>query len=137
MIWPESAAPYPLDREPEARRLIARVVPPGGLLVTGGTRFDLEDEPPRAWNSLFALDDTGRILARYDKVDLVPFGEFLPFRWALARWVCSGGGTRRLPAWARPATIALDGVPPFSPLVCYEAIFPGAATQERPGRNGC
>ena len=56
VIWPESATPYALDQEPEARRLIGEVVPPGGLLLTGGERFDFASEPARAWNSLFVLD---------------------------------------------------------------------------------
>ena len=129
VIWPESAAPYPLDREPEARRLIARVLPPGGLLLTGGERFDLESEPPRAWNSLFALDDTGRILAVYDKYDLVPFGEFLPFRSVLGRLGLEKltEGSIDFQAGRGPETLALPGLPPFSPLICYEAIFPGRA----------
>jgi apolipoprotein N-acyltransferase len=127
IIWPESATPYPLDQEPEARRLIARVVPPGGLLLTGSARFDLESEPPRAWNSLFALDDTGRILAVYDKHDLVPFGEFLPFRTLLGRLgleKLTQGSIDFQPGPGRE-TLTLPGLPPFSPLICYEAIFPG------------
>src|SRR5690606_14059025 len=67
VIWPESAAPYPLEQDGVAREMIAEVVPPGGLLLTGGERFDLSGEPPLAWNSLFVLDGTGAILARYDK----------------------------------------------------------------------
>jgi apolipoprotein N-acyltransferase len=128
VIWPESATPYPLDREPEARALIARVVPPGGLLLTGGERFDLERAPPAAWNSLFALDDQGRIVARYDKRHLVPFGEFLPWRAVLGRL-----GLEKLTAGSidfqpgpGPVTLSLPGLPPFSPLICYEAIFPAA-----------
>jgi apolipoprotein N-acyltransferase len=127
VIWPESATPYPLDREPAARRLIAQVVPPGGLLLTGGERFDLESEPPRAWNSLFALDDKGRILAVYDKRDLVPFGEFLPFRTVLGRLgleKVTQGSIDFQPGPGRE-TLDLPGLPPFSPLICYEAIFPG------------
>jgi len=127
VIWPESASPYALDREPEARRLIARVVPRGGLLLTGSTRFDLESEPPRAWNSLFALDGTGRILAVYDKHDLVPFGEFLPFRAVLGRLgleKLTQGSIDFQPGPGR-VTLTLPGLPPFSPLICYEAIFPG------------
>jgi apolipoprotein N-acyltransferase len=127
VIWPESATPYPLDREPEARRLIARVVPRGGLLLTGGERFDLESEPPRAWNSLFAVDQTGRILAVYDKHDLVPFGEFLPFRPVLSRLGLEKltQGTVDFQPGPGRETLKLPGLPPFSPLICYEAIFPG------------
>ena len=127
VIWPESATPYPLDQEPEARRLIGRVVPPGGLLMTGGERFDFASEPPRAWNSLFVLDPSGTIVARYDKRDLVPFGEFLPLRGVLGRLgleKLTGGSFDFQPGPGR-RTIALPGLPPFSPLICYEAIFPG------------
>ncbi len=133
VIWPESAAPYPLDREPEARRMIARVVPPGGLLLTGGTRFDLASQPPRAWNSLFALDDSGRILAVYDKSNLVPFGEFLPFRSVLGRLGLEKLTQGSIDFQRGPGrqTLALPGLPPFSPLICYEAIFPGGVVDPR------
>jgi apolipoprotein N-acyltransferase len=127
VVWPESATPYALDQEPEARRLIGQVVPEGGLLLTGGERFDLASEPPRAWNSLFVLDGTGQVLARYDKRDLVPFGEFLPFREVLGQiglGTLTRGSLDFQPGPGRE-TIELPGLPPFSPLICYEVIFPG------------
>jgi apolipoprotein N-acyltransferase len=127
VIWPESATPYPLEQDAEARRLIGLAVPPDGLLLTGGERFDLASEPPRAWNSLFVLDRSGTIVARYDKRDLVPFGEFLPFRdvlGSLGLQNLTRGNFDFEPGPGRQ-TIALPGLPPFSPLICYEAIFPG------------
>jgi apolipoprotein N-acyltransferase len=127
VIWPESATPYPLEQDAEVRRLIGLVVPPDGLLLTGGERFDLERDPPHAWNSLFVLDRSGAIVARYDKRDLVPFGEFLPFRDVLGRLglqKLTRGSFDFAPGPGRQ-TIALPGLPPFSPLICYEAIFPG------------
>ncbi|HEX6113784.1 MAG TPA: apolipoprotein N-acyltransferase, partial [Geminicoccaceae bacterium] len=128
VIWPESAAPYPLDQDGVARQMIARVVPPSGLLLTGGERFDLSREPPLAWNTLFVLDDAGAILARYDKRDLVPFGEFLPLRGLLGRLgleKLTHGSIDFQPGPGRQ-TITLPGLPPVSPLICYEAIFPGS-----------
>jgi apolipoprotein N-acyltransferase len=127
VVWPESASPYPLDQVAEARALIARVVPPGGVLLTGGERFDVSTEPPKAWNSLFVIDDAGTVRARYDKHDLVPFGEFMPLRDALGRIGLSQLARGGLDFQAGPGrtTIALPGLPPFSPLICYETIFPG------------
>jgi apolipoprotein N-acyltransferase len=127
VIWPESATPYPLDQVEEARTLIAQVVPPGGLLLTGGERFDLAQEPPKAWNSLFVVDAAGTLRAQYDKHDLVPFGEFMPLRDLLGRIGLSSLARGGLDFQAGPgrSTIALPGLPPFSPLICYETIFSG------------
>lgn len=128
VIWPESATPYPLEQDPVARQMIAAIVPPAGLLLTGGERLDLTSEPPRAWNSLFAIDDTATIRARYDKHDLVPFGEFLPLRDLLSRVGLRKltHGTIDFQAGPGRQTMALPGLPPAGPLICYEAIFPGS-----------
>jgi apolipoprotein N-acyltransferase len=128
IIWPESAASYPLDQDAVARQMIAKVVPPGGLLLTGGERFDVSSTPPLAWNTLFAIDRDGAVVARYDKRDLVPFGEFLPLRDLLSRVglaKLTHGSIDFQPGPGRQ-TITLPGLPPFSPLICYEAIFPGS-----------
>jgi apolipoprotein N-acyltransferase len=132
VVWPESAAPYPLDQDGVAREMIAQVVPPGGLLLTGGERFDLSRAPPRAWNTLFVLDDTGAIVARYDKRDLVPFGEFLPLRGVLSRFGLEKLTHGSLDFQAGPGrtTITLPGLPPVSPLICYEAIFSGSVVDQ-------
>jgi apolipoprotein N-acyltransferase len=127
VIWPESAAPYPLEQDAVARRMIAKVVPPGGLLLTGGERFDLSSQPPLAWNTLFVIDRSGALVAHYDKRDLVPFGEFLPLRDVLSRVGLEKLTHGSIDFQAGPGrqTITLPGLPPVSPLICYEAIFPG------------
>ncbi len=127
IIWPEAAAPPLLERYPELRSAIARVIPKGGLLLTGDERAEpLEGWPPRqVWNSLVVLDDAGATIATYDKAHLVPFGEYVPLRGILPieRIVPGIGDFARGPG---PRTLDLPGLPPVSPLICYEVIFPDA-----------
>ena len=136
VIWPETAVPYQLERDAVARDAVAGVAPSGGYVLAGGNRYDLDRDPPTANNSLFAVDGEGHLVGRYDKVDLVPFGEFLPFRPLLSliglRKVTEG--TLDFVPGPGRSTIALPGLPPFSPLICYEAVFPtdAAPLQPRP-----
>ena len=140
LIWPESAFPFFLTREPDALAAIAELLPPGTVLITGAARYAEAESKPRrirAFNSVYVIDHEGIIRATYDKVHLVPFGEFLPLRSLLERLgleqlVRVPGGFL---AGARRDSIATPGAPSFVPLVCYEIIFPQDAVPqgERPG----
>ena len=133
LVWPESAFPFLLHRTPQALAQIAALLPPGTTLVTGAARMDepLGDEPTgKYYNSIQVVRDDGTITGSYDKVHLVPFGEYVPrFLDALIRAVglrefvhVPGGfepGDRRRP-------LAVAGLPPVAATICYEAIFTGA-----------
>ncbi|MCH7931941.1 MAG: apolipoprotein N-acyltransferase, partial [Proteobacteria bacterium] len=124
VIWPETAVPFFLANEPARRRAIAAATPRGGALITGALRTTPEPTSPRKlWNSLHAIDDAGRVVATYDKFHLVPFGEYVPFR----RWFPTIAkltyGTIDFSAGPGPQTLRVPGLPSFSPLICYEAIF--------------
>jgi apolipoprotein N-acyltransferase len=139
LIWPEAAFPFFLTREPDALVQIAGLLKPSTALITGAVRAasDANMRDQRAYNSIYVIDPDGSIRGIYDKVHLVPFGEYLPFQHVLERLglmqltkVIGGfiSGDRRR---------AMDvlGAPKMLPLICYEAIFPGAAVPpgERPG----
>jgi apolipoprotein N-acyltransferase len=137
IIWPETATPYFVANEPRLRQTMAQLVPPGGALITGAMRLSADPANPgrsRIWNSLHAIDGTGAVTATYDKFHLVPFGEYVPLRSLLGLAKLTHGDTD-FSAGAGPATIRLAGLPPFSPLICYEVIFPGevVAAGDRPG----
>ena len=125
VIWPETASAYVLDEDVAAREVIAEVTPPSGHLLTGFNRFDLQNQPKRAWNSLAALNDRGEIDALYDKHRLVPFGEFLPWRALLSKIGLEKitEGSIDFQPGEGPVALDLAGLPAFSPLICYEAIF--------------
>lgn len=128
VIWPETAATLFLDRSPEWRQYIAGAAPPGGYVITGDLRGEpAEGEIERYWNSLAVLDPGGRIVGVADKFHLVPLGEYVPLREILGGIVSkltSGAGD--FSAGPGPTTVRVAGLPPFSPLICYEVIFPGA-----------
>lgn len=137
VVWPESAIPYFIENDPAGRAWLSRVVPPGGLLLTGAPRRTPREAPRlRIWNSLLAIDETGEVKAAYDKVHLVPFGEYLPLRPVLSaigleRLV---PGTLDYSAGDSMAPVKLPGLPDARVLVCYEAIFPDeAGGSPRPG----
>lgn len=124
VIWPETAVPYNLWRDDELRALLGGIVPPDGLLITGAPRYQ---QGEGSWNSLYAIDTAGSIVAVYDKAHLVPFGEYVPFRSLLGSLditVTQGS----FEAGDGLKTLALPGLPPASPLICYEVIFSGAVT---------
>jgi apolipoprotein N-acyltransferase len=128
LVWPETAVPYFLAHDPAARAIAAAAAPPGGLLLTGSARYE---GPPgdgrRYYNSALAIADDGSVRAVYDKVHLVPFGEYVPLGdlLPLDKLVAGAGD---FTAGRRLLTLDLPGVPPVGPLICYEAIFPGSVT---------
>jgi len=140
LIWPESAFPFFLTREADAMAQIDDLLPKGTILITGSVRAP--DLPPgtritRAYNSIYAIDHDGSVLSIYDKLHLVPFGEFLPFQdWmeklGLVQLTKVQGGF--IPGTGRRA-MEIPNAPRALPLICYEAIFPDevAARGDRPG----
>lgn len=124
VIWPEAAVPFVIDEDPAVARYLADSLPGQALLLAGAPRRDLDgDGNHRAWNSLHAIDAEGRLIATYDKHHLVPFGEYVPLR-KMFGFEKITAGTLDFSEGPGPATLTLPGVPPFSPLICYEGIFP-------------
>lgn len=135
VIWPETAATFFLSENPEVVRAIASVAPEGGAVLTGAPRIGGRSADGGAiyHNSLVAITGDSRIAASYDKTHLVPFGEYVPLRdWLpLERIVAGRGDFTPGPGLE---TLRVSGLPAFSALICYEAIFPGAAvdSDDRP-----
>ena len=140
LIWPESAFPFFLTREPDALAQIVDMLQPHTVLITGAIRAAATNDNARgidAYNSVYVIDHDGAIDGIYDKVHLVPFGEYLPFQSLLEKL-----GLRQLTkviggfqSGDRHRVMVVPGAPKMLPLICYEAIFPGAAVPhgERPG----
>ncbi len=140
LFWPEVAVPEPfqilgLDQRPLAVQLPAipravQSIRPGDVLLTGAFALvaDSEGKIVGNTNSVFALGASGRVLGRYDKAHLVPYGEYLPMRpilsaIGLSQLAPGQGDTTDGPG---PRTIALPfGWGKVGLQVCYEIIFSG------------
>jgi apolipoprotein N-acyltransferase len=141
LFWPESAFPFILERQPDELARIGALLGDRTILVTGAIRA-AEPLPgelnARFFNSIYAIGKGGKVLATADKAHLVPFGEYLPFeawldRLGLRQIVRVPGG---FTAGAASQIFTVPGLPPAAPLICYEAVFPGAVVpkgMKRPG----
>jgi len=118
------------------RTRAASLLGPGDLLLTGGIAVASHDgsHVDGAANSVFALAPGGRVVGRYDKAHLVPYGEYLPMRPLLSAIGLSrlapgdmdftpGPGPRTLDLGGEWGKIGFD--------LCYEIIFSGHVVDER------
>lgn len=133
VIWPESAVPYILNREPLRLAEIGEVLGPQRTLLTGAVRIESDQETGERlfYNSLHVAKVTEggetELLSTYDKTHLVPFGEYLP-----ASDLLEAIGLKQLAFGAggyssgnELITLNVPGAPNVVPLICYEVIFPG------------
>jgi apolipoprotein N-acyltransferase len=139
LIWPESPFPFFLTREADALAQITNLLAPGTVLVTGAVRLADPDNPAESgvYNSIYVIDHGGSLRAVYDKVHLVPFGEYLPFELFLERLGLQELTKQRggFLAGDRHRLLAVPGAPLALPLICYEVIFPDeiAPSDKKPG----
>jgi apolipoprotein N-acyltransferase len=139
LIWPESAFPFILSRDPQALSEIVDFLGSGATLITGAARRE-DGSPPRYFNSIEIVGRGGLSAQHYDKQHLVPFGEYMPFASLLERahitqMVDIPGGFEA--GWGR-RILQIPGLPDAMPLICYEGIFPTevgdvVSGAERPG----
>lgn len=133
LIWPESAFPFVLSEQPQALAEISQRLK-GVILITGAARIQENSKSNRTeiYNSIEVVDGD-RIIAAFDKKHLVPFGEYLP----LEKFLQPLGITHLAPgewdAGAEKRLLIAPGLPPASPLICYEAVFSGEVVEKIDG----
>ena len=128
IIWPESAVPIAINKEPMLERDLAALLVDHQLLITGSIRVE-EVNPLRVYNSIYTLNRAGTRHV-YDKHHLVPFGEFVPFRSILPLDKITPGDTdySRGPG---PQTVTLLPIPP----ACGGDVRGGKATRLDPSMD--
>jgi apolipoprotein N-acyltransferase len=145
LLWPEAAVTDPLEdaRSDEhqafaefQRTRAAALLGPNDRLLTGGIAIASEDgtHVDGAANSVFAIAPGAKIIGRYDKAHLVPYGEYLPMRPLLSAIGLSrlAPGDLDFTAGPGPRTIDLGGQWGKVGLqLCYEIIFSGEVVDER------
>jgi apolipoprotein N-acyltransferase len=134
LLWPEAATPDYLAYDPAARRRLAALLGPRDLLLLGGVEpvFDDQGMGIAAYNSVYVLTPDNRLIARYDKAHLVPYGEYLPMRPILSAIGLSrlAPGDLDFRDGPGPRTLDLGAFGHAGVQVCYEIIFSGQVVDE-------
>ena len=124
VIWPETALPYLVERQPELVTIITKAAQ-GAAVAVGRDRI----LGAQGWNNLTVYDAQGQTLGSYDKHHLVPFGEYIPFGdllydlFGIRAFAAKTG--HAFTAGPGPAVLDLGGkLGKVLPLICYEADFP-------------
>jgi apolipoprotein N-acyltransferase len=123
IVWPESVCG--IERTSREGELPPGL--PGDLrtpLLFGSVLRLWEGGTPRLYNSALLADGNGRILGTYDKMVLVPFGEYIPFGDTFPRFYSWLQYTGRFQPGENEEPLLIDGRV-FSVSICYEDIFPG------------
>ncbi len=120
VIWPEGANLYYLDHN--LIQMLKDYSPQNGALIFSSSHF--QKDPVKYWNSLFIINKQGEVLDYYDKVHLVPLGEYIPFslRTLLPFVNKITPGDADFSVGEKIKTIKTH--PAFLPSICYEDAFP-------------
>lgn len=124
IIWPETAMPfYFQDIDENHRAIVGMVRETGTPLLFGSPSYRIKKGKRYLMNSAWLLDGEGAVVGRYDKVHLVPFGEYVPLRKILFFVDKLVEGFADFTPGESIVPLKLNGLA-VGVLICYESIFP-------------
>lgn len=127
IVWPETAAPfffgYP---SPLQKKVMALAQTADRALLFGSPHYEQEGATVAYMNSAYLLEPSGAVAGRYDKVHLVPYGEYVPLKrlFPFIGKLVAGIGDFRSGSDFVPL---VSGKRRLGVFICYEGIFPEAA----------
>ncbi|MCX5748826.1 MAG: apolipoprotein N-acyltransferase [Candidatus Saganbacteria bacterium] len=132
IIWPETAVMTFIEKDAAALSKLKDITKKGRCyLVTGG--FYSKDG--KIFNSVFSLSPDGKIISRYDKEHLVPFGEYLPFKWMIYPFLRSTGYFETDQYGGKdPGPLSIGSLKAGC-MVCFESLFDGLGRQRSKGTH--
>jgi len=124
IVWPETATPFFFQADSKnSEALVQEVAKLKKPLLFGSPAYRQKEDQLRLYNRAYLLDNLGQVAGYYDKIHLVPFGEYVPFKRLLFfvnKLVQAAGdfapGDRAVVLDLPPAQVGV--------LICYEGIFP-------------
>ncbi len=125
-VWPESSTPFVFGRDGLSTEVMRAGLVQAGIPVVFGS--DEVVGPAEFYNAAFVMDAAGEIRGSYRKMQLVPFGEYIPVRWLLFFAQPLVEGFSDFSAGQR-LTLLPVGANRLSVAVCYEAVFPWLSRQ--------
>jgi len=130
VIWPESPAPF-FSTDAKFRHWMTSLASDSGAyLIVGSLGVNSGNDPRHSqiFNSAVLVTPEGEITARYDKIHLVPFGEYVPFKSLL---VFAEKLTKEVSDFSRGSlrTVFDLGEHKAGTFICYESIFPDEVRQ--------
>ena len=140
IVWPETAAPFFFQDYNDMHREVASLpVRTGNWMLFGSPSYQKNGDQIAFLNSAFLLAPDGRIAGQYDKVHLVPYGEYVPLRkfFPFINKLVEGIGDFRTGIGYEPVAMKGDGLSRnLGVMICYEGILPEAGrTYKRRGAD--
>jgi len=125
IIWPETAAPFKFQEKNSLHDQIVNLsLKSKSWLLFGSVSYSSQNDD--FFNSAYLLSPGGEVAGRYDKVHLVPYGEYVPFRKLMpfVEGFTAGIGDFGIGSGYYP--LSMDDKK-IGVLICYEGILPFAA----------
>ena len=124
IIWPETATPFFFQAAREYQPFILDIPKKtDAFLLFGSPSFKLERGKVNHYNSAYLVSPSGEISGRYDKIHLVPFGEYVPLSDLLFFIGSLGEGIGNFKSGKETTLLRLTQAK-FGVLICFEIIFP-------------
>lgn len=127
MVWPETAVPFNFQDENELQRQVKDLsVKTKSWFIFGSMSYTAGSENADYFNSAYLLSPQGDVRGKYDKVHLVPYGEYVPLRtlFPFISSLAAGIGDFAEGKGFYPLTM---GNRKIGVMICYEGILPEAA----------